>query len=133
MSLTQAQLLWDTGAHSTLIADELLPEAFKEYLTKPENDCYRSASGTRVQVDALIVFSNQILPISCVCVVVPRSVIADSRVGILFGQSMCINRLVHKCIPQAILSARGENVPSTVWGDILIEDYVDLDDVVHRF
>ncbi|MCJ1346443.1 hypothetical protein MMC31_004660, partial [Peltigera leucophlebia] len=96
VSLTQAQLLWDTGAHSTLIVDELLPEAFKEYLTKPENDCYRSASGTRVQLDALIVFSNQILPISCVCVVVPRSVIADSRVGILFVESSMSNGVIPK-------------------------------------
>ncbi|MCJ1344822.1 uracil DNA glycosylase [Peltigera leucophlebia] len=133
VSLTQAELLWDTGAHSTVVVDELLPEAFKEYLTKPENECYRSADGTRVQLDALVAFSNQVLSISCVCVVVSRSVIPDSRVGILLGQNMGINRLVHKSIPRAILSARGEKVPNTVWGDILIEDYVDLDDVVHKF
>lgn len=133
VSLTQAELLWDTGAHSTVVVDELLPEAFKEYLTKPENECYRSADGTRVQLDALVAFSNQVLSISCVCVVFSRSVIPDSRVGILLGQNMGINRLVHKSIPRAILSARGEKVPNTVWGDILIEDYVDLDDVVHKF
>lgn len=133
VSFTQAELLWVTGAPSTVVVDELLPEAFKEYLTKPENDCYRSANGIRVQVDALVAFSNRVLDISCVCVVVPRSAIPNSRVGILLGQNMCLNRLVYKSIPRAILSARGENVPDTVWGDILIEDYVDLDDVVHRF
>lgn len=132
VSLTQAELFWDTGAHSTVVVDELLPEAFKEYLAKPENDCYRSANGTRVQVDALVAFSNHVLNISCVCVVVPRSVIPNSRVGILLGQNMCLNRLVYKSIPRAILSARGEKVPDTVWGGILVEDYVDLDDVVHR-
>lgn len=133
VSLAQAELLWDTGAHSTVVVDELLPEAFKEYLKKPENDCYRSADGTRVQMDALVAFSNHVLDISCVCVVVPRSVIPNSRVGILLGQNMCLNRLVYKSIPRSIISARGEKVSDTVWGDILIEDYVDLDDVVHRF
>ena len=133
VSLTQAQLFWDTGAHSTVVVDELLPAAFKEYLTKPQNDCYRSPNRTRVQVDALVAFSNHVLDISCVCVVVPRSVIRNSHVGILLGQNMCLNRLACKSIPRAILSARGEKVPDTVWEDILIEDYVDLDDMVHRF
>lgn len=133
VSFTQAELLWDTGAPSTIVVDELLPESFREYLTKPENDCYRSSNGTRVQLDALVAFSNHVLDISCVSVVVPRSAIPNSRAGILLGQNMCLNRLVCRSIPRAILSARGEKVPDTVWGDILIEDYVDLDDVVHRF
>lgn len=110
-----------------------MPDTFKDYLTQPENECYSSEDGTRVQIDALVAFSNNVLVISCVCVVVPRSAVPNSRVGILLGQNMCINRLVYKSIPRLILSARGEKVPDTIWGDILIEDYVDLDDAVHKF
>ena len=110
VSLAKAELLWDTGAHSAVVVDELLPQKFKDYLAQPEHDCYRSADGVRVQIDALITFSNQVLALSCVCVVVPRSAVPNSRVGILLGQHMCINKLVYKSVPQAILCARGESV-----------------------
>lgn len=133
VSLANAELLWDTGAHSAVVVDELLPQKFKDYLAQPENDCYRSADGVRVQIDALITFSNQVLALSCVCVVVPRSAVPNSRVGILLGQHMCINKLVYKSVPQAILCARGESVPETIWGDILIEEYLDLDNIIHKF
>lgn len=133
VSLINTEVLWDTGAHSTVVVDELLPQKFKDYLEQPENDCYRSADGIRVQIDALITFTNQVLALSCVCVVVPRSAVPNSRVGILLGQHMGINRMVYKSIPRAVLSARGESVPETIWGDILIEEYVDIDNVIQKF
>lgn len=133
VSLINTEVLWDTGAHSTVVVDELLPQKFKDYLEQPENDCYRSADGIRVQIDALITFTNQVLALSCVCVVVPRSAVPTSRVGILLGQHMGINRMVYKSIPRAVLSARGESVPETIWGDILIEEYVDIDNVIQKF
>lgn len=33
VSLTNAEILWDTGAHSTVVVDELLLEKFKDYLS----------------------------------------------------------------------------------------------------
>ena len=83
LSLINTEVLCDTGAHSTVVVDELLPQKFKDYLEQPANNCYRSADGIRVQIDALITFSYQVLAVSCVCVVVPRSAVPNSRVGIL--------------------------------------------------
>lgn len=133
LSLINTEVLWDTGAHSTVIVDELLPQKFKDYLEQPENDCYRSAVGIRVQIDALITFTNQVLALSCVCVVVPRSAVPNRRVGILLGQHMGINRMVYKSVPRAVLSARGESVPETIWGDIMIKEYVDIDNIIQKF
>lgn len=39
VSLAKAELLWDTGAHSAVVVDELLPQKFKDYLAQPEHDC----------------------------------------------------------------------------------------------
>ena len=73
------------------------------------------------------------LTLSCVCVVVPRSAVPNGRVGIILGQNMGINRLVYKSVPRAVLSARGESVPETIWGDILIEEYDGIDNVIQNF
>lgn len=89
--------------------DELLPEKFKDYLKQPENDCYRSADGIRVQIDALITFTNQFLALSCVCAVVPRSAVPNCRVGIILcRENMGINRLVYKVCPEQF--SHGERV-----------------------
>lgn len=116
-----------------MVVDELLPQIFKDYLKHPDNDCYRSVDGVRIQIDALITFTNQVLALSCVCVVVPRSAVPNSRVGIFLGQHMGINRMVYNSVPREILSARGESVSETIWGDILIEEYVDIDNIVQKF
>lgn len=120
-------------AHSTLILDELLPNDFKEYLMKPENNCYRLAGGTRVQVDATIALSNRALQLSCVCVIAPRSAVPNGRVGIILGQNMAIDRLVCKSVPGAVLIARGDTVDETTLRDLLLEEYVDIDGDIHRF
>ena len=131
--LPDAELLWDTGAHSTVIVDEVLPEAFREYLKQPENDCYRTAGGTRVQIDALIAFSNQVMEMSCVCVVVPRSAVPNAPVGIILGQCLAINRIVYKSVPREILVALGEDVPETIWGDIVIEECINVNGDLEKF
>lgn len=118
VSLTDAELPSDTGAHSTVVIDELFPEKSKDYLKQPGNDCYRSTNGIRVHVqrEALATFTNQALALSCVCKVVPRSAVPNGWVGIILGQNMGINRLVYKTVLRAILPARGECVPETVRG-----------------
>lgn len=57
------------------------------------------------------------------CLVVHSSVMPNERVGILLGQN----------VPRANLNARGEALPSIVWGDIVIDEYIDLFDEIHRF
>lgn len=45
-------MIFDTGAHMTLIAEELLCPSFQEYLRDSVHDSYRGRDGLSVQVDA---------------------------------------------------------------------------------
>lgn len=78
----------------------------------------------RVQIDGEIRFSNT---------VVPRSVIPNERVGILLGRRGAIDRIIYRSVPRANINARGESLPPTVWGDLVMEEYLDLYDEVRRF
>lgn len=127
------ELLWDTGAHGTIVSEDLLSTEFRNYLTHPIHDAYRDESGIRVQIDGEIGLSNTVLQINCICLVVPSSVMPNERVGILLGQNGAIDHIVYKSVPRANLNARGEALPSTVWGDIVIDEYIDLFDEIHRF
>lgn len=129
---TSIEILWDTGAHSCIVVDEMLSAEFRDYLKSPIHDPYRCDSGVRVQVDASISFSNTLLKITCICLVVPRSVVPNRRVGMILGQSGAIDRIIYKSIPKANLVARGEQVRETVWGDLCLEEYVDLDGEIRK-
>lgn len=126
------EILWDTGAHSCIVVDDTLSAEFRHYLKSPIHDPYRCDAGVRVQVDANISLSNNILTISCICLVVPRSVVPNERVGMILGQSGAIDRIIYKSVPKANLAARGEQVPETVWGDLCLEEYVDLDGEIQK-
>lgn len=127
------KILWDTGAHSCIVVDEMLSAEFRHYLKSPIHDPYKCDSGVCVQIDANISFSNTLLKISCICLVVPRSVVPNGRVGMILGQSGAIDRIIYKSVPKANLVARGEQVPETIWGDLCIEEYVDLDGEIQKF
>jgi hypothetical protein len=43
--LNGVSIIWDTGAHCTIIADEILPPEFRKYLESPVHDPYRSRDG----------------------------------------------------------------------------------------
>lgn len=105
---TFIELLWDTGAHWSIIVDEMLSADFREYLKSPLHDPYRCGARVRFQVDANISFSNNLLQINCLCLVVPRSVISNGRVDMILGQSGAIDRIVYKSVSKANLVARGE-------------------------
>jgi hypothetical protein len=128
--LADVDLLWDTGAHKTIITLELLPESFHAYLSNPIHDPYRSADCTQVQVDAIIILSNCSFTVRASAWVVPKAKIPNLRVGILFGERECIDRLHYESIPAAILRADGENVEEDVWGDIVLKRYLNEDDDV---
>jgi hypothetical protein len=66
-------------------------------------------------MDAMIVLSNCTMEMHALVMVVPKSMLPNERVGILFGQKECIDRLVYESIPRSILSARGENPENDVW------------------
>lgn len=122
----EVDMVFDTGAHRTIIAEELLSEWFRQYLKDPVHDPYRSASGTIVQVDASIALSNCPVVDEAVAMVLPASQMPNKRVGVLFGQASCIDRLSLRLVPRSILRAKGEEVSEEFWGDIVVDDYLNL-------
>jgi hypothetical protein len=123
--------LWDTGAHSSVIVEDLLPGNFLQYLKDPKHDPYRSSSGSlRVQVSATLGFSNGAIQIEAIFVVVPRTAVPHERIGILLGQKTLIDRIVHLTTPIAVLLAKGFEMPDEVWGHIDVYEYVNIEDEV---
>jgi hypothetical protein len=131
--LEQVDVIWDTGAHQTIITEDLLSESFRQFLKDSQHDTYRTSDGLRVQMDGIIGLSNLPVPIAAIVLVVPKSVMPNEHIGILFGQKSCINSISYRSIPRRILLARGEDIGEELWGDIVIDEYVDDNDELHSF
>lgn len=125
--LNGVSMIWDTGAHRTIIADEILPPEFRKYLESPVHDPYRSRDGLSLQVDAGIALSNCAASISAVALVVPKTKMPNEMAGILFGQRLCIDQLSYHSIPRLMLLAKGEDVAENLWGDIIATEYLNAD------
>lgn len=123
----EGQMNFDTGANRTTIAEELLSEDFRQYLKDPIHDSYRSNNGVACQVEAHIALSNHPIVTMAVVVIVPAAHLPNGLVGIVFGQSSCINRLSVQMTPRSVLIARGQETPDHVWGEITATEYVNLD------
>ena len=106
--LPSTEMVWDTGAHRTIITEDILSTEFRKYLATSVHDPYRSSNGLRVQVEADIALTNEILHINTVALVVPRSVIPNTKISVLFGQAHCIDRLVYRSAPRQLLRVKGE-------------------------
>ena len=50
----EMDMVFDTGAHRTIIAEDLFLAEYRQYLKLPAHSPYRSTSGLVVQVDASI-------------------------------------------------------------------------------
>jgi hypothetical protein len=131
--LEQVDMIWDTGAHETIITEELLSESFREFLKDSRHDAYRLSNGLRLQMDAVIGLSNVPINIDAIVTVVSQSVMPNRYVGILFGQRCCINSISYRSIPRRILQAKGEDISEDMWGDIVIDEYVDDNEELHSF
>ena len=126
-------MIWDTGAHQTVITEDLFSDKFREYLKDPIHDPYRSPDGVRVQMDGVIALSNSSIKISAIILVVPKSLVPNERIRILFGQKLCIDRLSYQSIPRHILNAMGEDIEDGLWGDIILDKFVDDVGNIHHF
>ena len=126
--LACANMLFDTGAHVSIITDDLLDGPFREFLSTSSHDPYRSRSGVVVQVAAIFAFGDQPpLAMDCIFQVVPRNSVSTQRSGIILGQKSVIDSIQYSSRPRKTLIARGEKVVDTVWGDILVDGYVNVD------
>jgi hypothetical protein len=125
--LNSVEMLWDTGAQQTIITEDLLSEPFRQYLQDPSHDSYRSGDKIRVQLDAIIALSNTPIKITAIALVVPSSVVPKQRVGVIFGQKHCIDCMSYRSIPRRILKAKGEDVDDEIWGDLVVDEFVNED------
>jgi hypothetical protein len=75
--LKKVDILWDTGAHKTIITLELLPKRFQEYLSDSIHDPYHSGDATQIQFDATILLSNCSFPVRASASVVPKAKIPN--------------------------------------------------------
>ncbi|OJD13617.1 hypothetical protein AJ78_05939 [Emergomyces pasteurianus Ep9510] len=125
--LSEVNMIWDTGAHRTIISADLLSEPFRRRLENEENDIYRSESGTAVQVTVVVALSNTTVNIEAVAIVCPRNLMPNGYNGILFGQSQCIDSLVYSSHPRKALLHSKEDVAEDVWGDLSLTLHSDSD------
>ncbi|KAJ5894170.1 hypothetical protein N7495_005861 [Penicillium taxi] len=129
--LNNMAMIFDTGAHRTIIAELLLPQSFRESLHDPIHDPYRDQHGVIVQLDIEMAFTNCALPLTTSVLIVPQAEMPNSLVGVLFGQTGGIDHLRLQMRPRNILQAKREQIPENVWGDIILDEYVDLYGAVH--
>lgn len=125
--LSHIEMLWDTSAASTIITKDLLGEQFLSYLSDPIHGNYRTPDATRVQVSVALEFSNSVFKIDLIAWVVDKEFVPNGRSGIILGQKGCIDVLQYRSIPRSILTAQGQTVDERLWGDLILESYVDLD------
>ncbi|KAI9827981.1 MAG: hypothetical protein M1819_006824 [Sarea resinae] len=119
-------MLWDTGAHSCTITEDLLDDEFRAYLRSPQHEPYRNNKRTLVQVDGLLAYSNTDLEFSCIFEVVSTDLVPNRRSGVILGQRTFLDSLVYKSIPRNILIAKGQTVGEEIWGDLIFEEFVTL-------
>lgn len=128
VELKATEIIWDTGAHYTIITEELLSAEFRQYMKNPVHDPYRSSGGLCIQMDATIAFTNASVSIGTVARIVPKAKMPNNYCGVLFGQCMCIDRLSYFSIPRRLLQAKGSIIPESCWGDIIVSEYLDEED-----
>jgi len=123
--LKGVEILWDTGAASTIITKDLLDEEFQAYLSDPIHMAYHDQNSTRVQISFTLNFTNSLFTMDLTAWVVDKQAVTNMRSAILLGQK-------GRSIPRSVLEARGETIDERCWGDLLLESYVDLDGSLKR-
>jgi hypothetical protein len=126
--LSAVEMLWDTGAHNSIITGDLLDEEFRAHLSDPINE--PKGLGTRVQLSFKVEFSNSLFHMDIIAVVVEPDTIPNLRSGILLGQRGCIDALQYRSIPRSVFLAKGDPIDKRYWGELILESYVDIDGVL---
>ncbi len=137
--LPMADCLWDTGAHMTIISDDLLSAAFSKFLRDdPMNEPYKGVvtkngkTFTKVQISIKVEFSNTLVKLEGVGLVIPKEMIPNQRSGIILGQQFFINRMQYTSTPRAMLQAEGRDPGEQFWGTFEVSKYLNAaDDVVN--
>ena len=128
--LVRTEMLWDTGAATTIVTRDLLDEKFQAHLSDPIHEAYKSTDGTRVRISFALEFSNSLIGMDVIAWVVDKEAVPNARSGVILGQKGCIDALQYRSIPRSISQAKGQAIDETLWGDLVLESYIDLDGVL---
>lgn len=79
--LNSVEMFWDTGAHHTIITEEILPAEFREYPNDRIHESYKSPNGLSVQLDATIAFTNRAVSIAAPVMIIPKENMPNQLVG----------------------------------------------------
>ena len=131
--LSQIEMLWDTGAQTTIITKDILDEQFQAHLSDPVHRAYRNQDGTRVQISFALEFTNSVLVLDHIAWVVDKEFVPNRRSGIILGQKGFIDSLQLRVIPRSILEAQGQAIDEKFWGDLILESFVDVDGSLKEF
>ena len=126
--LTSTTCLWDTGSYACIISDDLLPVEFQEFLKTEIHDPYRGPHGIFVTVDAVFGFTGSDTQLTVLFNVMPVEKIPNQRSGIILGQKTFLECMAYRTIPRRILVLKGEEVDEKFWGDIILEENMDVEE-----
>lgn len=91
-------MIWDTGAHHTIITEDIPSPEMREYFKEPIHDPFRTEDVLALQIDAKVAFTNALVSLSAVTLIVSESKMSNNRFEILFAQTTCINHLSYHSI-----------------------------------
>lgn len=80
-----------------------------------------SPNGLRVLLQAVIVLSNTPVEISVIVLTVPKSVVRNQHVGIIFREKQCIDIL------RQFLKAKGLEIGEEMWEDFTVQEFINED------
>lgn len=125
--LKNVEMLWDTGAASTIITTDLLDEKFRSHLSDPIHEAYHNSDGTRVQLSFVLEFTNSVFKMDIIAWAVDKAIVPNQRSGIILGQNGFIDAIQHRSVPRTILEAQGQVIDESLWGDLIVESFIDVD------
>ncbi|KOS41474.1 hypothetical protein ACN38_g7647 [Penicillium nordicum] len=125
--LAGIEMLWDTGTAVTIVTADILSDEFRTHLSDSIHNPYRNENMTRVQVSFIFEFSNTLFQHDTMALVVNKEFVPKMRSDIILGQRACLNRIQYRTIPREVLEANGETIEKKFWGDLVIENRVDID------
>lgn len=93
---------------SCIVVYKMFSAEFRYYLKSSIYNPYRYNSKVCVQVNAYISFSNTLLKICCIYLVVPRTMVFNRGISMILKQNGPINRIIYNSVPKANLVAQGK-------------------------
>ncbi|KAI1089052.1 hypothetical protein F5B19DRAFT_468970 [Rostrohypoxylon terebratum] len=126
-NLKDIPMLYDTGAQTTTISEELLSLQFQEFLRTDEvHEPYCTSQAPRqprlVQVTADICFTNTVISLDFIAVVRPKETMPNHFNGVILGQKGAIDSLVTEMVPRNFLP----HLSGEFWGEIRITRVYDV-------